>query len=58
MDTSLIDVDVQPTYVKVLVKGHLLQLVLPAEVRPDQAQAKRSLATGSLVVTMPRVLLL
>lgn len=31
MDTSLIDLDVQPTYVRIVVKGHVLQLVLPDE---------------------------
>jgi len=33
LDTSLIRADVQPGYVRLLVKGRLLQLVLPAEVR-------------------------
>lgn len=32
LDTSLIDVDVQPTLVRVLIKGKLLQLRLPDEV--------------------------
>ncbi|XP_057591610.1 dynein axonemal assembly factor 11 isoform X2 [Hippopotamus amphibius kiboko] len=55
MDTSLIDVDVQPTYVRVMVKGKPFQLVLPAEVRPDSSSAKRSQTTGHLVVCMPKV---
>ncbi|XP_005688898.2 PREDICTED: protein tilB homolog [Capra hircus] len=55
MDTSLIDVDVQPTYVRVMVKGKPFQLVLPAEVRPDSSFAKRSQTTGHLVVCMPKV---
>nr|XP_051699998.1 dynein axonemal assembly factor 11 isoform X4 [Oryctolagus cuniculus] len=54
MDTSLIDVDVQPTYVRVMVKGKPFQLVLPAEVRPDSSSAKRSQTTGHLVVCMPK----
>lgn len=33
LDTSLIDVDVQPYLVRILVKGKLLQLHLPSEVR-------------------------
>uniref|UniRef100_A0A8C7NR84 Leucine-rich repeat-containing protein 6 n=1 Tax=Oncorhynchus mykiss TaxID=8022 RepID=A0A8C7NR84_ONCMY len=53
MDTSLMDVDVQPTYARVTVKG---KLVLPAEVRPDSSTAKRSQITGHLVLTMPKVL--
>lgn len=32
LDTSLIDIDVQPLLVRVLIKGKLLQLHLPAEV--------------------------
>ncbi|KAM9459750.1 dynein axonemal assembly factor 11 isoform 4-T4 [Salvelinus alpinus] len=51
MDTSLMDVDVQPTYARVTVKG---KLVLPAEVRPDSSTAKRSQITGHLVLTMPK----
>nr|XP_020043628.1 protein tilB homolog isoform X2 [Castor canadensis] len=55
MDTSLIEVDVQPTYVRVMVKGKPFQLVLPAEVRPDSSSAKRSQTTGHLVICMPKV---
>ncbi|XP_063087129.1 dynein axonemal assembly factor 11 isoform X2 [Cavia porcellus] len=55
MDTSLIDVDVQPMYVRVMVKGKPFQLVLPAEVKPDSSSAKRSQTTGHLVICMPKV---
>ncbi|XP_067567319.1 dynein axonemal assembly factor 11 isoform X1 [Pseudorca crassidens] len=55
MDTSLIDVDVQPTYVRVMVKGKPFRLVLPAEVKPDSSSAKRAQTTGHLVVYMPKV---
>lgn len=34
LDTSQIDLDVQPTYVRIVVKGKMLQLVLPDEVHP------------------------
>ncbi|XP_069815921.1 dynein axonemal assembly factor 11 isoform X2 [Dendropsophus ebraccatus] len=54
MDTSLVDVDVQPGYVRVLVKNKPFQLVLPEEVKPDSSSAKRSQTTGHLVVTMPK----
>ncbi|XP_071348124.1 dynein axonemal assembly factor 11 isoform X2 [Trachinotus anak] len=54
MDTSLIDVDVQPTYARVTVKGKIFQMVLPAEVKPDSSTAQRSQTTGHLVLTMPR----
>lgn len=55
MDTSLLDVDVQPTFVRVTIKGQLLQLTLPAEVQTDRSVAQRSNASGDLVVTMPTV---
>ena len=102
MDTSLVDCEVQPTYVRVTIKGKvillsmstfisfypplssftlplsfsfsppslplsfplpssssslkkILQLVLQDEVSPDQSNAKRSQATGHLLVTMPKV---
>ncbi|CAL8366370.1 unnamed protein product [Boreogadus saida] len=54
MDTSLLEVDVQPTYVRVTVKGKIFQLVLPAEVRPDSCSVRRSGTTGHLLLTMPR----
>ncbi|NXD05896.1 TILB protein, partial [Nothocercus nigrocapillus] len=54
LDTSLLDVDVQPTYVRVRVKGKPFQLVLPEEVKPDSSSAKRSQTTGHLVVSMPK----
>ncbi|XP_060940962.1 dynein axonemal assembly factor 11 [Limanda limanda] len=54
MDTSLVDVDVQTTYVRVSVKGKIFQVVLPAEVKPDSSTAQRSQTSGHLVLTMPR----
>uniref|UniRef100_A0A3B4AYV0 Leucine-rich repeat-containing protein 6 n=1 Tax=Periophthalmus magnuspinnatus TaxID=409849 RepID=A0A3B4AYV0_9GOBI len=55
LDTSLIDVDIQPNYARVLVKGKVFQMVLPTEVKPDASTAQRSQSTGHLVLTMPRV---
>lgn len=46
MDSSLIQADIQPGYVRLLIKGKLLQLLLPVEVRPDASTAQRSLASG------------
>ncbi|KAM9789473.1 dynein axonemal assembly factor 11 [Neosynchiropus ocellatus] len=54
LDTSLLDVDVQPTYARVTVKGKIFQIVLPAEVKPDSSAAQRSQTTGHLLLTMPR----
>ncbi len=47
LDTSLIQTDLQPSYVRLLVKGKLLQLLLPAEVRPDAATAQRNMTNGA-----------
>ncbi|KAF4076671.1 hypothetical protein AMELA_G00217710 [Ameiurus melas] len=55
LDTSLLDVDVQTTYVRVTVKGKVFQLVLPAEVKPDSSTAQRSQTTGHLLITMLKV---
>lgn len=54
MDTSLVKADVQPLFVRLLIKGRLLQLLLPCEVRPDSSKAERSAATGHLLLTMPK----
>ena len=56
MDTSLVDVDVQPNYVRVTMKGKILQLRLNSEVKPDSSTAKRSQVTGHLLVMMPKVI--
>lgn len=37
-----------------MIKGKLLQLLLPCEVRADAANAQRSTLTGRLVVSMPK----
>lgn len=54
LDTSLLEVDVQPLIVRVLIKGRLLLLRLPEEVSSDSSIAERSKASGDLVVTMPK----
>ena len=55
LDTSLIDADVQPDYVRVTIKGQVLQLALAHEVAVDASSAQRSQATGNLVLIMPWV---
>ncbi|XP_066944365.1 LOW QUALITY PROTEIN: dynein axonemal assembly factor 11-like [Macrobrachium rosenbergii] len=55
LDPSLVTCDVEPWYVRVTVKGKILQLVLLEEVKPGQAVAKRSSVTGHLVVTVPKL---
>ena len=53
MDTSLLDCDVQPNYVRITLKGKVFQLVLWREVNCDASTAQRSQITGHLLVTMP-----
>jgi len=55
MDTSNLDCDVQPNYVKLTIKGKIFQLELPVEVNGDSSTAKRSQTTGHLLITMPKV---
>ena len=38
----------------VCLQGHLLQLVLPVEVKPGASAAQRSATTGNLLLTMPK----
>ena len=45
----------QPWYVRVTIKGKILQIVLYEEVNAEKSFAQRSQITGHLVVTMPRV---
>jgi protein TilB len=52
LDTSLIDVDVNPTWVRIEAKGKVLQLILPCEVNSSKVEALRSQASGHLVVKM------
>ena len=47
LDTSLVKVDVQPTYIRLLIKGRLLQLVIPEEAR--DRPSRRLLATAAAV---------
>ena len=55
LDTSLLEVDIQPTYVKVLIKGKIFQIVFPEEIKIESSTAQRSQTTGHLVLTMPKV---
>ncbi|XP_069952300.1 dynein axonemal assembly factor 11-like [Cherax quadricarinatus] len=55
LDSSLVKCDVEPWYVRITLKGKVLQLVLLEEVRPDSATARRSQITGHLLITMPKL---
>ena len=55
LDTSMIEVDVHPDFVRMVVKGKVTQLHLPQECRTDTSHTQRSTTTGALVVTCPRL---
>ena len=54
MDTNLIEVDLQPIYVRITVKGKVFQIVFSEEILVDKSTARRSQTTGHLVLDMPR----
>ncbi|XP_011879320.1 PREDICTED: protein tilB [Vollenhovia emeryi] len=55
LDTAYIDVDVNPAYVRVTIKGKILQLTLPCEVSVERSNVRRNTTTGSLVIAMARL---
>lgn len=57
LDTSAVDLDVNPHYVRVIIKEKVFQLHLPEEVCPDHkdSNAARSKITGRLQVTMVKM---
>lgn len=56
LDTSLIEVDVKSTYIRILIKNKLLQLMLPERVLEGEEYTicERSRLTGHLLVAMTR----
>lgn len=55
LDSSLIDVDIHPTYVSVIIKSKVLRLKLPAEIHVTTSRCQRSKTNGHLSVIMPKV---
>ncbi len=54
LSTSLMDVDIHPTYVSIVIKNKILRVILPVEVILDGAVARRSAASGNLELVMPK----
>mmetsp|Transcript_12403 Transcript_12403/g.30089 ORF Transcript_12403/g.30089 Transcript_12403/m.30089 type:complete len:466 (-) Transcript_12403:147-1544(-) len=54
LETGLIDVDVNPWYVRVICKEKLTQLKLPEEVNVCETSVQRSRVTGFLKIKMPK----
>ena len=55
LDTQLIDVDAQPKYVRVKIKGKSFQVVFRSEVKPDDGKCERSQLTGEMKITLPKL---
>uniref|UniRef100_A0A336MWB3 CSON005079 protein n=1 Tax=Culicoides sonorensis TaxID=179676 RepID=A0A336MWB3_CULSO len=55
LDTSMIDVDVQPNYVRVTVKSKIFQLALNDEVNIEKSSSQRSMINGNLFIVMPKL---
>ena len=55
MDTASLNVDLQPTYVRVDVKGKITQIRFDEDILVERSQVQRSQTTGWLSITMPKV---
>jgi protein TilB len=53
LDTEMIDVDVNPLYVRCVIKEKVTQLKVPNEVLVSKSTVKRSKTTGWLSIRMP-----
>lgn len=54
LDTSLIDVDVHPSFVSIVIKNKIFRLRFPELVHSDAGKAERSKVTGTLRLTLPK----
>ncbi len=54
LSTSLIDVDIHPWHVTIVIKSKILRLVFPVEVKVSESKAERSTTTGALLLRMPK----
>jgi protein TilB len=53
MDSSLIDVDINPTYIRCVVRNKLTQIRLDTEIVVSRSVIERSKSTGVIKVTCP-----
>lgn len=54
MDTSLVNVDLNPNYIRLEIKGKVTQLKFEEDILVDKSKVQRSTTTGSLLLTMPK----
>lgn len=55
LDTAYLEVDIQPNYFRVTVKGKIFQCALSQEVITSQAVVQRSQITGELLIKAPKL---
>jgi len=55
MDSSLIDLNLQPKVVSIRIKGKLTQLKLNDEILVEKSEIQRSQLTGKLHIRMPKI---
>ncbi|XP_058447987.1 protein tilB [Malaya genurostris] len=55
LDSSYVQVDVQPNYVRATIKGKIFQMALNDEVKTDTSLCQRSSITGHLLIIMPKL---
>ncbi|XP_037047615.1 protein tilB isoform X1 [Bradysia coprophila] len=55
LDTSLLHVDVESNYVRVTMKGKIFQVALKDEIQIEKSTSQRSMTTGHLLITMPKL---
>ena len=54
METSSLNVDLQPSYVRVNVKEKITQVRFDEDIMVERSSVQRSQTTGWLCITMPR----
>eukprot|EP00347_Sterkiella_histriomuscorum_P023729 403333583 len=54
MDTSLVNVDLNPQYIRMEIRGKITQLKHPDEIIVEKSKLQRSQTTGVLMITMPK----
>ena len=55
LDSSLIDLDIHPAYVSVVIKSKVLRLKLPSEVNASLSTAKRSKVTDCVEIILRNI---
>ncbi len=55
LDSSLVDCDIHPRYISIVVKNKVFRILWPEEVRSSEGSAARSAVTGELCISVPKV---